>query len=215
MRSAQRPSILSLWDLAAAAGYLALALFYRRVVPLLPDPVPTHFDALGNANGWTPKGDLALVIFGLTLVPWLALLVVGAAASLVPPRAEGSPAVSIQPLRGLMGLGMAVLMGGCLVIPLWGMKGLVIGLTVFFLCMAAGIALLARASAHCLAGTPHEGHYRWGLFYYNPQDPRIWVEKRVGVGWTLNFARPAAFWVLVLLLAPVFLAMGAGLLAKR
>jgi uncharacterized membrane protein len=33
--------------------------------------------------------------------------------------------------------------------------------------------------------------YFWklGLFYYNPDNPRIFVPKRIGIGWTLNFAK--------------------------
>ena len=28
-----------------------------------------------------------------------------------------------------------------------------------------------------------------GLLYFNADDPTVWVRKRVGWGWTLNFAR--------------------------
>lgn len=46
-----------------------------------------------------------------------------------------------------------------------------------------------------------DDHYwKWGLFYYNPNDPAIWIEKRFGIGWTLNFANPLAVGVLVVLL---------------
>lgn len=37
----------------------------------------------------------------------------------------------------------------------------------------------------------------WGMFYYNPSDPSTFVEKRTGIGYTLNFARPAG-WILLL-----------------
>ncbi len=30
--------------------------------------------------------------------------------------------------------------------------------------------------------------WKWGIMYNNPGDPAIWVEKRIGIGWTLNFA---------------------------
>jgi uncharacterized membrane protein len=33
-------------------------------------------------------------------------------------------------------------------------------------------------------------HWKLGQFYYNPNDPAIWVEKRFGIGWTVNFAHP-------------------------
>jgi uncharacterized membrane protein len=40
--------------------------------------------------------------------------------------------------------------------------------------------------------------YKWGLFYYNPEDKRAVVPKRnMGLGYTLNFAQPLA-WVLII-----------------
>jgi uncharacterized membrane protein len=40
-------------------------------------------------------------------------------------------------------------------------------------------------------------YWKGGLFYFNPEDPSIFVEKRFGVGWTLNFARPLGYLILV------------------
>ena len=34
--------------------------------------------------------------------------------------------------------------------------------------------------------------WKAGAFYFNREDPAVWVQKRFGIGWTLNFARPAA-----------------------
>ena len=34
-----------------------------------------------------------------------------------------------------------------------------------------------------------------GGFYVNPNDPRLVVEKRSGLGITFNFARPIAWWL--------------------
>jgi uncharacterized membrane protein len=36
--------------------------------------------------------------------------------------------------------------------------------------------------------TENDEFWKWGIMYNNPNDPTIWVEKRVGIGWTLNFA---------------------------
>jgi len=34
-------------------------------------------------------------------------------------------------------------------------------------------------------------NWRWGVFYYNPLDKRIFPPKRIsGFGWTVNFANP-------------------------
>ena len=35
-------------------------------------------------------------------------------------------------------------------------------------------------------------YYKFGAIYYNKNDPSLFVEKRMGIGMTLNFARPAA-----------------------
>ena len=39
--------------------------------------------------------------------------------------------------------------------------------------------------------------WKGGIFYVNKDDPSVFVEKRFGVGWTVNFARPLA-WLFVL-----------------
>ncbi|GIP23684.1 DUF1648 domain-containing protein [Paenibacillus sp. J22TS3] len=40
-------------------------------------------------------------------------------------------------------------------------------------------------------------NWKLGNFYYNPNDPSLFVEKRMGVGWTMNYARPLAWLMLV------------------
>lgn len=38
-------------------------------------------------------------------------------------------------------------------------------------------------------------HWKLLILYYNRDNPRLFVSKRSGIPWTLNFARPSA-WVL-------------------
>ena len=63
---------------------------------------------------------------------------------------------------------------------------------------------------------PHKREWRdlrnwrggWLGIYVAPQDPRIWVPKLSGMGWTLNFAHRASWWWLALLLAgPIVLVL--------
>ena len=57
-------------------------------------------------------------------------------------------------------------------------------------------------------GTPDEC-WKLGFFYINPDDPAIFVEKRLGIGYTCNFGNRITWLVLVLVLLfsliPVFL----------
>ena len=49
-------------------------------------------------------------------------------------------------------------------------------------------------------------YWKLGQFYFNPEDPALWVEKRFGVGWTMNFARPGAWvFLLAIFLIPIFI----------
>jgi uncharacterized membrane protein len=47
-------------------------------------------------------------------------------------------------------------------------------------------------------------HYKWGIFYFNKNDKRIFPPKRIkSMGWTINFANPYS----VLVYALLFLAI--------
>jgi uncharacterized membrane protein len=50
--------------------------------------------------------------------------------------------------------------------------------------------------------TPDDA-WKLGLFYYNPDDPTVIVEKRFGLGYTFNFGNVWSWVVLIALLAPV------------
>lgn len=52
----------------------------------------------------------------------------------------------------------------------------------------------------------HDKYWKLGLFYFNWNDPAIFVEKRFGVGWTINFARPIAWIILLAIIALPILA---------
>lgn len=57
----------------------------------------------------------------------------------------------------------------------------------------------------------HDNPANWkaGLFYYNPQDPRILPPKRIAwAGWTINFANPLSIIGVIVLLVFVFMLLG-------
>jgi uncharacterized membrane protein len=47
-------------------------------------------------------------------------------------------------------------------------------------------------------------NWKWGLFYYNKLDNRIFPPKRIpGMGWTINFANPYSYLAFLALLGCV------------
>jgi uncharacterized protein DUF5808 len=63
------------------------------------------------------------------------------------------------------------------------------------------VAPAARQEVHGDA-TPDRAWKVGGLFYFNPHDPAIWVEKRVGLGYTLNIGNSRAWLLIRMMLAP-------------
>ena len=58
-----------------------------------------------------------------------------------------------------------------------------------------------------------ERYWLGGILYKNPDDPALFVPKRFGFGWTLNFGHPKArLFLLVLLMVLLLLVLGPPLL---
>ena len=57
-----------------------------------------------------------------------------------------------------------------------------------------------KPSTASYANKDDDDFYKLGVFYYNPNDPSIFVEKRFGIGWSLNFGNKVAMIFLVLIL---------------
>ncbi|CRK82365.1 DUF1648 domain-containing protein [Neobacillus massiliamazoniensis] len=51
-----------------------------------------------------------------------------------------------------------------------------------------------------ITDTDEDQYWMGGMFYFNKNDPSIFVEKRFGIGWTINFAHPIG---LLILLVPI------------
>ncbi len=203
MREPEAPLCLSRWDLFGGGGLAGLFFAWVLLAERLPLRVPTHFDGAGRADGWTDRDAMPWLVFGLPMGIWLLTWLMDLALH----GRDGSTrlkAIANRPVRGLTTLGISGLSAAMLLIPLYGLWVLWVALGFLFLCLGVGIwesVLTIRSQG------PGEGdeHYVWGLFYVNPRDERIWLPKRIGLGWTLNFGRPAGWLMLVLLLSPLLL----------
>jgi uncharacterized membrane protein len=193
----------------ALLSFGALWWVYQAVLPSLPERVPTHFDLAGNPNGWTPKAALPWVVFGLPFFIWFLTW----AVSVVTARLQEDPAkaraTAMAPMRGFLGLGLAGAMAGMLLTPSQGTWALNAGIGALLVFLTAGIVLMIRDFKKLPRNATSLEHYKWGLFYVNPDDPRLVVEKAIGIGWTLNFAKPLSWFIMAVVLLPLaLLAMG-------
>lgn len=69
-----------------------------------------------------------------------------------------------------------------------------------------GGSRIGRGPAAAGTGTApaqDDRYWKLGAIYFNPQDPTIFVEKRTGIGWTMNFANPISWITLLGILAVI------------
>lgn len=89
-------------------------------------------------------------------------------------------------------------------------------LTSFILMVVLIIILLKNSAIHPLlqkefgtaspAYNQEANYWKWGIFYVNPSDPVLWIERRDGLGWTLNIGhRKSIYWIFGLISTPLLL----------
>jgi len=61
------------------------------------------------------------------------------------------------------------------------------------------VPLLARGNK-----TANKEAWRGGVFYYDPRDPALFVPKRFGIGYTLNFANRWSWLIIGILVVVIF-----------
>jgi uncharacterized membrane protein len=178
----------------------------------IPERFPIHWGLDGQPNGWATRSP-AWVYGPLALAAALCLLLLALRAAR--PRAASEAQIRFR-RRTLLGAEcvVAVTFGAVGLLPLVPRPGLVIAVALVSVGLLVGFAVrgaVQLARAH----PPDTGleHWKWGLVYVNPDDPTLFVRKRLGYGYTLNFGRRAAWLALALILAaPIALALSIALL---
>ncbi len=115
------------------------------------------------------------------------------------------------------GVGLGVMLSSAGVFTI-GQMGAAILIVVFLAVVGAvalsvvygqnGSRLFKRMQGGDAMPDDDDGHWKLGVFYVNRDDASVFLPKRFGIGWTINFGRPAA-WVLI----GCFLAFDAAVIA--
>lgn len=202
-----------LWFAPPFVLLAAVALYLHANWNRIPQTFPVHFDFNGHSDGWshhTVRGVFGPSILGAFIVLYLMTLYImmdlgsrRATRRSIMLAGLAGPCYLIAVLCSLVGL------LPFFTPPIWIFLTLVLGFfSVFALLMAH---ILAQPSDGPPEVTPDRCWH--GSFYYNPDDPALFVEARVGgFGYTANLAKPLS-WLLATL--PLLLPLGLFLLARR
>lgn len=202
----------------------------------LPSRVPIHWGLTGQADRWMDRTPAAVfaplasagLMCGLMLVVAIGLLHsrrVRATGGAAPGEASFRRITTIVLLvaellialsashPALVALFPSSVVGRALLVMTFGGAAGVALLVVLLVRLGQGGARgvpISETAAPVGDRTP-DSKWIWGMLYFNADDPALFVEKRFGIGYTLNFGRPSA-WVFIGLL--VGIPMLLGLLAR-
>lgn len=211
------PMLLFVVPLFILAG---TALYLHAHWDRIPARFPIHWGPGGIPNGWSMR-SFGGVYGPLLLGALIILFLVGIFAITVwgSRRSARQPAAQIVLIAVAFVIATSFSLAGLL--PLHFVRPLeLLGWNVAALGLAAVMLWLlfprrAEQGAPAAEITP-DACWHGGEFYYNAQDPALFVEKRSGLGLTLNFGNRMSWIVLaVMLLIPAGLVLLAFQFTKR
>ena len=204
--------------LIALTVVLGFALY-----PQMPERVPMHMDLAGNVNSYAEK-SVWLVLFPPLMQLFLWVCVAGAHLSIVRSSRPVSPEAPHASALGyalfarawsrftlavnvlfVVAFGtMPLCDAGWVSLGTWGIALTVLVVAILVWC----VVLFVRYGQNGSRAVPavhkedemradEDAHWKAGVFYWNPDDPAVFVAKRFSVGWTMNFARPASWLFIV------------------
>ncbi len=178
----------------------------------IPGLIPTHFNLFGQVDGWAQKSYLSvlfpsgmhillIVIFGYSLNSAFSTR-----GKLSKENLEESKAITLTYLKGMtISILLLVLATTFMMISLvFAMiNGTPLNLFYYYgslLLLVIGLILMylhtnrykkritpMTEKENLVSPEDQDDCWKWGMFYYNPNDPAILVNKRYGLGWTVNF----------------------------
>jgi len=106
----------------------------------------------------------------------------------------------------------SLLQAPILVVRIWGVT-LIVTLVAFIVILMrsgqGGARLMKSANGMPVGDRTADDCWIGGMIYVNRKDPALLVEKRMGIGWTLNFGNPGSWLLLLAIVAiPVLFRMG-------
>ena len=209
--------------------YVPLVALTAAVVAVgygsMPDAVPMHVDVSGNVTDMAPKSPMvaafpvALEVFLAAAFAFCHWMVLRSKKGLEPGRPASSSwaygmfayaQTAFLLVMGLActaacGLGMALAMIG--IVSMGVAVAVIIG--VALLCVVGDLIVgvkygqsgsrVFRMEASDTLLSDDDRFWKLGMLYCNPDDASLFLPQRSGIGWTVNWGRPAV-WALVVAL---------------
>lgn len=220
------------WWAIIAVQVIVIAIVNAWVYTKMPNTIPMHWNIAGEVDSWARKdivSGFAATYFALFISLLLFAVHIGIRHA---KRGQAKPDKPLESwiaylqytrLQDLCMLISAFITNCNSFIMLASTLGLIdpmsaalfiIVMVILMIAMILGISIYTGQMGAKLLREDGSGsvqdddvHWYWGVFYHNPHDPSILVPKRIGIGWTFNFAHPVSIVINVALLLSVVLVL--------
>ena len=223
------PWYVYLLPIMITVGVIGYTVFQYE---LLPKQIPIHWGINGEADAFTEKTPMSAIMLPLTLLLLQIMYMgiqVGTKKSGIKLSATSTNASRLRQLTLRKYTSWFMFLVNFLLTVMFSFfqltmihpdlfSGTIMVATplIFLVVVLAGTIAFAvkvgRSDKVSIDGTEEkitdfdeDSHWVGGLFYVNKNDPSIFVEKRFGVGWTLNFGNPIGYVIFLVPLVAILL----------
>lgn len=220
------------WFIIPAIIIVVNAIVGINVYDRLPDLIPTHWNALGQVDGWTKKSHKAILQMPfvqsfMTLLLFFSYKIIGWSKQQInasnPEESRERNIIFRRRWSGYMVI-MIILLnllftyinlnilqvintsGKSMMIVTFSVTGSILILSIYMSLTTGqgGSRIKLKREANTSSGLiDRDDDKYWKLgnsIYVNKDDPSLFVEKRFGIGWTMNYGRIESIIITILLL---------------
>lgn len=176
----------------------------------IPDMIPTHWNFIGVADNFINKSYfniISLIFYQLILSLLLYFISISTIKSRVRVDPENIEQSKLENIKYLNRVGYTFLViilsinlfiTNSLMACIYGPNLNIVVAVLFFLVIISCTIYLTyiyikspnSKSTSSYSPDDDEKYWIWGSIYNNPNDPSFMVQKRFGIGWTINIATP-------------------------
>lgn len=194
----------------------------------MPNEIPTKFNFNGEVTNWMDKSYRSVLMIPIMQV-YLTLLFIFINSIIAKAKQQvnaENPEDSLQKniifrrrwSAYVIIIGIAIVLlfafiqismvypidpGLMTLIPLIFTIGVVIGSIALSITTGQGgsrVRTTAKGAGGSVIDRDDDRYWKLGIFYFNPKDPSLFLEKRFGVGWTINFGQPLASIIFIVII---------------
>lgn len=224
------------WFLVPLVIIILNVIIGFKVYPNVPNTIPMHWNGEGVVDRWASKSYKVILVMPITqlfmmIIMYISYKVIG--MSKVQINAS-NPVVSREQNRRFRYIWSGYIIFAASIVTIiftlinlnvlsilkWTQKQMMIIpiiLAIFLIVVTVIIAVITgqggsrmkiieENKGYDYINRKDDKYWKWGMLYVNKNDPAIIIEKRSGIGWTINFgnARAVLFFIMLIIFIIMF-----------